>query len=592
MAFLNTDRKAASTQVVQQYQTDIEALKAAIDLLILKIEKGEEDKVIQEQFQVAKASYKKIEWLVEYYHGYTAKFINGPALEEAEPEDRAIIIQPEGLQVIEELLFPQLDQMQKATLLQQVKLLRSTAGRLQHTAATLEITDAHVFDALRLEVFRIITMGISGFDSPVAQQSMQEASAALKGIEQYARIYAPKLENQNQALADSLWLTLQQAQAFLASQKDFETFDRMAFIKGYANPLSVLLWKAQTRLGLHFFTEPRPLRSNARTLFDSGIFNPDYYTAGTTYYSSPAKVALGKKLFYDVILSNNGTRSCASCHQPEKAFADGLKTNTALSGNTLLKRNTPTLLNAALQPALFYDLRVTYLEDQANEVITNKEEMHGSLPMAVQSLRRDTTYQKLFGEAYQQEEIGEHQIKNALAAYIRSLTPLNARFDQYMRGNNAAMTKQEISGFNLFMGKAKCGTCHFSPLFSGVNPPQFTKVDAEVLGVPATADTLHPTLDTDTGKYGLYKLSLHQHAFKTPTLRNIALTAPYMHNGVYQTLEEVMDFYDKGGGKGLGLSIANQTLPEERLQLTPGEKGDIIAFLKTLTDTALPANTQ
>ena len=153
-----------------------------------------------------------------------------------------------------------------------------------------------------------------------------------------------------------------------------------------------------------------------------------------------------------------------------------------------------------------------------------------------------------------------------------------------MRGNGSAMTETEIEGFNLFTGKAKCGTCHFTPLFNGNNPPTFNKTDAEVIGVPANKDTVHPFLDTDNGKYGLYKIEIHKNAFKTPTLRNIAITAPYMHNGVYTTLEEVIDFYDKGGGTGLGLHVLNQTLPGEKLNLLHSEKKALVAFMNTLTD--------
>ena len=129
-------------------------------------------------------------------------------------------------------------------------------------------------------------------------------------------------------------------------------------------------------------------------------------------------------------------------------------------------------------------------------------------------------------------------------------------------------------------------TCHFVPLFNGVAPPYFSEAESEVLGVPATTDTAHAELDADEGKYNLYPISILRYAFKTPTLRNIDLTAPYMHNGVYRTLEEVIDFYDKGGGSGLGIAPVNQTLPANRLQLSEKEKRQLIAFLHSLTDTA------
>jgi cytochrome c peroxidase len=137
------------------------------------------------------------------------------------------------------------------------------------------------------------------------------------------------------------------------------------------------------------------------------------------------------------------------------------------------------------------------------------------------------------------------------------------------------------------MGKAKCGTCHFMPLFNGTVPPDFTETEFEVIGVPAHNLTFKKnSLDADLGRFAVHKMQLHKAAFKTPTLRNIALTAPYMHNGVFKTLEEVLEFYDLGGGVGIGLDIPNQTLPSDRLNLLESEEGEIIAFLKVLTDTA------
>jgi cytochrome c peroxidase len=122
------------------------------------------------------------------------------------------------------------------------------------------------------------------------------------------------------------------------------------------------------------------------------------------------------------------------------------------------------------------------------------------------------------------------------------------------------------------------------PLFNGAVPPLYDKTESEVLGVPATADARHPVLDADPGKFLLYGIAHQKHAFKTPTVRNAALTAPYMHNGVYQTLEQVVDFYNQGGGAGLGLAVPTQTLAPDRLDLSQAEQQALIAFIKTLSD--------
>jgi len=145
------------------------------------------------------------------------------------------------------------------------------------------------------------------------------------------------------------------------------------------------------------------------------------------------------------------------------------------------------------------------------------------------------------------------------------------------------------NGFNLFMGKAACGTCHFAPVFNGSVPPFYIEAESEVLGITLGLDTLNPQPDNDLGRFGngRHKEALPhlKNSFKTVTVRNTELTAPYMHNGLFATLEEVMEFYNHGGGAGMGLPIDNQTLAPDALGLSDQEKQDIIAFIKTLTDT-------
>jgi cytochrome c peroxidase len=149
-----------------------------------------------------------------------------------------------------------------------------------------------------------------------------------------------------------------------------------------------------------------------------------------------------------------------------------------------------------------------------------------------------------------------------------------------MRGSKTAMSRQELNGFNLFMGKAKCATCHYMPLFSGTVPPKYIRIETEVIGVPKSP--LGKKIDPDRGAYDIVNISSLRHSFKTTTVRNAARTAPYMHNGVFKTLEEVVDFYNKGGGVGRGIKIDNQTLSADQLQLTKKETAELVAFIKSL----------
>jgi cytochrome c peroxidase len=155
-----------------------------------------------------------------------------------------------------------------------------------------------------------------------------------------------------------------------------------------------------------------------------------------------------------------------------------------------------------------------------------------------------------------------------------------------MRGQTTVLDVSVKRGFNLFMGKAQCGSCHFAPTFFGNAPPFYGISEAEILGVTKQFDTIHPVLDDDIGRFKNMEIDEFKHAIKTSTVRNAALTAPYMHNGGFKTLDEVIEFYNRGGGAGLGLNVPNQTLSSDKLHLTKQDKQDIISFIKSLTDTS------
>jgi cytochrome c peroxidase len=155
-----------------------------------------------------------------------------------------------------------------------------------------------------------------------------------------------------------------------------------------------------------------------------------------------------------------------------------------------------------------------------------------------------------------------------------------------MRNETTLLDESTKRGFNLFMGKAQCGACHFAPTYFGLAPPFYTNSESEVLGVTKKFDTIHPVLDDDIGRYKNIEIDDFKHSFKTSTVRNSFITAPYFHNGAFLTLPDVLEFYNRGGGVGMGLDIPNQTLSEQKLKLTNQDKKDIISFIKALTDTS------
>ena len=549
---------------------------------------------LRQAFRRCRLAYKQVEPFTEYFLPATSRLVNGAPVAEVEVEETKLF-EPAGLQVIEPLLYPSPapaahDTASRTELRRQAVRLRRQVHSLRLSWADQEFTDAHVFDALRQQVFRVVALGITGFDTPLSPAAtLPEAEAALAALEATLRLYAPASPTTGQPAEATAPARLAAARAALHRQPNFAAFDRLGFIRDHANPLGRSLLALQRQLAIAPFPgELRALRPDAATLFDTGVFNPDFYTGNRQWFSNPAKVALGRALFHDPVLSGGGSRSCASCHQPGRAFTDGLALSATLSGGTL-RRNTPTILNAALQAGQFYDLRAPNLENQAIDVVGSRDEMHGSLEAAAGRLARQPRYAARFRQAFPNADAGVPlvspvRIQNALAAYERSLVRLNAPFDRHVRGEkNAALSPAAVRGFNLYAGRARCATCHFLPLTNGTAPPTFQDSEAEVLGVPTRPGSRQ--LDPDLGRYALTRLAPLRHAFKTPTLRNVALTAPYMHNGQFRTLDEVIAFYNEGGGAGRGLRVENQTLPANKLHLTARDVADLKAFLLTLTDT-------
>jgi cytochrome c peroxidase len=537
---------------------------------------------LRAHFASCRAEYKRLEFAVEYYYPYAALRLNGAALPEADASQPNEPTTPAGFQVLEELVFaPEDGPPSPAAIRHELDNLLFQLRNLQQQPAPA-FTETEVFDALRLNLYRLAAKGVSGFDSPVAVAALPEAVASLQGTQEVLALFPAA----DPALLAHLRRSVAALQAAGPSVAGFNQFNRAAFFTRYFNPLLTALHATQVAQQIPFVTTRRAVRPSATSFFAADAFDPYFFAPADAAPATPAVLALGAALFQEPALSGGAGRSCVSCHVPGQAYTDGLRVNSSLLAGTSIKRNTPTLFNAALQSAQFADGRVPFLEDQVHEVITNRAEMGGQLTEVTHALRKKGRYARQFAQAFPTEKtpLTERTTRLALAAYVRSLTSLNSRLDQFMRGDTTVLSGQEILGYNLFMGKAKCGTCHYQPLFNGTVPPLYDRVESEVLGVPATPDTLHASLDDDQGKYLLHHIPHQRYSFKTPSVRNAARTAPYMHNGVYQTLPEVLAFYEKGGGQGLGLILPNQTLAPDRLHLTAAEQQAIIAFIGALSN--------
>lgn len=551
----------------------------------------------------ARYAYKRVEWLAEHYTPLTASALNGPAIDKPDDESPQILVRPTGLQVIEAMLYrAEVSNAILDSVAIQARIARINIKRIRNRAAETLVTESQLFDAARVEIGRMVSLGISGFDTPLVGTAIPEASVTISSIMDAVVDFAPT-STQNielQRIGNA-------ARAFLDSAKFADAFDRFTFVTVYANPFARALADLQQAASVERLTDRRAWNAAANTVFDTNAFNPQGFAPPGARPTSQALVALGARLFTETRLSGKNDRSCVTCHMPSRALADGMRVPALLPvpSAAALKlvtanevrvaappRNTPTLYNAALQAASFADARIAFLEDQIATVIHNPREMGGDLARSAKLLRADTSYTRLFTAAFGEvpdSTAMSRELRGALAAYLRSLVRLDSRFDRAMRGDVEAMSTDEKQGFNLFMGKARCGTCHFAPLFNGTVPPGYTDSEVEILGVPKSLKK-PLTIDADLGAGAADRAPLHNHAFKTSTVRNAAVTAPYMHNGSIATLEEVIDFYDAGGGAGLGVDVPNQTLARDSLHLSRVEKRQLVQFIGALTDTTSRAN--
>ncbi len=508
--------------------------------------------------------YKRIEYFLEYFFHSSAVIYNHPARYEVE-EPYAEFEEPRGLQVIEALLFEKNVFVVKDKLLQQATAVNESARDLGALLYDFSPDDAQLLESCRIELIRVMTLDISGYDAPRLKSGIAEAFEALHSMQVALQPYMTATRS------DSVGFYLNKALDRLRETGDFDRFDRMGFLTAAALPLQHHLGLLIRGLGREIHTVP-VLNYAAENLFSRDAFDQRAFpAAGTGHnerYADDSLVKLGRRLFFDKALSGNYSRSCATCHQPGQYFTDGLAKSIAYDNVSTVKRNAPSLLYAGLQYSQFWDGRAKDLQEQVIDVLTNPTEMHADTAIVKRRMK----------------PLSISQVAMALAAYIRTLSPMNSAFDRYMAGDKQAMTTGQVRGFNLFMGKAQCSTCHFAPLFNGLMPPLYATTEFEVLGVPVTDDLARPRGDSDNGRYAIFSIPYYRQAFKTPTVRNSAVTAPYMHNGSFHTLKKVIEFYNKGGGKGLGLVTPEQTLAPKPLGLSAKEIREIGEFLQALTD--------
>ncbi len=555
------------TQMKKQFVEDISLAIASLDSASGSLHN------VQEHFLESRKYFKKMEPILSSLDTENYGFLNQPNITKVEEEDFTDIKvkNPSGYQVLEEEIFA--DKMDSIAVKKHLNLVSNRLKLIKKNIHFNHLKQYHFLWLLRKSFIRVAVTGITGFDSPVLENSLEESKIVYQSLKTYLSIFKNSFKNKTlyEDWNSEIDETIQDLNG------NFNTFDRYHFIKNHTHK-QLELWNQVVEDWNVTFPFELAIKNDAISLFTPSTFNLTYFSDRNTGKTTPEKIALGKKLFYDTQLSSDKKISCATCHHPDKAFTDGMKTSTGVT------RNAPTLLYAALQKAFFYDKRAGSLEGQIIAVVKNENEFHTDLETLEKAISTDSSYMKDFSIAYPNQKITNTKIRNALANYIRSLTPFNSKFDRNINNKEKSLTQNEINGFNLFNGKAKCATCHFAPVFNGTVPPDYKESEVELIGVPEKNDTLNATISNDLGRYYVYNTPERKHFFKTSTVRNVSITGPYMHNGVYNTLQEVMDFYNRGGGIGIGIHEELQTLPPDKLNLSQREINDIIDFMTSLED--------
>ncbi len=556
-----------TVQMKEQFNTDILLAINYLDSISKNTERA------KDFYLQSRKYFKKIEPVLSSIDVENYGFLNQPNILKIEEEDFTDIKikNPSGYQVLEEEIYA--DKMDAAIVKKHADLMLNRLILVKSNTNFSHLKPYHFLWIFRKAFIRVALTGITGFDSPMLENSLEESRTVYNSLKQSLAIY--KSEFKDPKLFEQWNNEIEATIADLSG--DFNTFDRYDFIKNHTHK-QLGLWNQTVSNWNVSFPFELAIKNNATSLFSEQTFNLAYFSDRNSGKITPEKIDLGEKLFYDANLSSNKKMSCATCHHPDKAFTDGLKIGAGVT------RNTPTLFYAGLQKAFFYDKRAGSLEGQIVSVVKNENEFHTDLETLKKVVSQDSVYTKQFEEIFNTKDISNAHIRNAIASYVRNLNPFSSKFDRNINDLENSLSQSEINGFNLFNGKAKCATCHFAPLFNGTVPPDYKESEIELIGVPDKNDTINVKISPDLGRYYVYNTPERKHFFKTSTVRNASKTAPYMHNGVYTTLEEVVDFYNRGGGSGIGIEQEYQTLPPDHLNLTDQELQDIIAFMRSLED--------
>lgn len=579
-------QKKPLDEVQSRFNSDLNELIRLIEDADINL--SEDSILVVSSHQDVRNQFKKIEFILAYLDvQHFNQNINGAPLPKLEQHIPNIhVLEPKGLQVLQELIHD--EQLDLTEIHNQYKKLIENLKKYKSNYYINQLTDAVFFESLHFGLIRLYALGVTGFDSPGStDETINESEISFNSMYSYLNEYKDYIKDASKNELNNLSNT-----SNVYFKDSFDGFDRLEFLKKIIDPCLRELSKVQKQLFIEMPNQrvpgiPFAVNYNAHSIFSDDFFNINFFSENYGMNEQNLRISLGKKLFNDPILSTDNQSSCASCHKPKMAFTDGLSKSKSNQFDGFVQRNAPTLLNAVYATKFFYDLRTDRLSTQMDHVVLNPDEFNSTYKEIEQKLSKSEIYVAMFKESFGNEEINRERITNVISAYVSSLRSYNSEFDQFVRGENISISEDVKSGYNLFTGKAACATCHFIPSFSGLVPPDYIENESEVLGVPLKYEKPYQ-IDSDLGRFSnrilKEKVDFYKYSFKTPTVRNIEFTAPYMHNGAFRDLHELMEFYNLGGGAGLNIDLENQTLATTPLDLSEDEINHIIAFMNSLSD--------
>jgi len=583
---------------INHYQGQLKSFKDSQVALLTAIKKNdlktEKDvKAVKIHIDLARHFLKGMDFWFRYLEPVSYKKINGPLPAEWETEVFEKFEAPykrEGAGLTLAALALDEEQPDKKQL---IELIEASVNAVEvysadSIAGELKTKD-HFYLCNRLFLLNLAAIYTTGFECPDTTRIIPELKQML--IDTYD-IYAAFNESfENTELPENYLALYKDAVAFVNKQNNnYLNFDHFNFIKNYINPLFSLNqklikdYKIISKSNIDY-----SLNKNSTSIFSKDLYRAQNAKGIFLRVNDKETLAeieqVGKLLFYDPLLSGNNLRSCASCHNPTQYFTDTLKTTSLqFDGKNMLPRNAPSLINAEYNHLIMLDGKHISLQNQAKDVITNSTEMACAeadvLKKIMSCNEYKTAFKKFLKFTPHEPEISIDHILSTITFYYSKYSHFYAPFDKAMN-HGQALTQEATNGFNVFMGKAQCATCHFVPQFNGVKPP-YVSSEFEVLGV--AKDSSFKSLSDDKGRFGINPAKETEHAFRTGSIRNAEKTKPYMHNGSMSNLSQVIDFYNAGGGAGKGLTVNNQTLSGDSLHLTKKDKSDLLAFMSSLNE--------